>query len=418
MRKVILVVTVLIGFSSGSNSQWVQQNSGTAFLGFYDVKMLSVNTVYAAAYYPDGYGWVFRTTNAGINWGFVYQTQNPLNQIAAVSFSSVNTGIAVGGGLFNGSFMIKTTNGGANWTTLNSGTNFYHNDIKMINSNTGYVCGQLGSILRTDDGGANWQQNVTPTISRLHGIFTNTSGFGTAVGDTGKILRTTSGGAAWLSQNSGTSASLYDVVMFNNDASVGMVCGSNGTILKTTNSGGTWTALNSGVTVTLRALSFINMNVCYVVGDSGKVLKTINGGTNWTQQNSTLTQNLRGVSFIDTATGTAVGDNGKVIRTTNGGITFIQPVSNEIPKEFSLSQNYPNPFNPVTSFKLQISAPANVKIIVYDVLGKETAVLVSEELKPGTYEVQWDASAFPSGIYYYKLTTADYSGTKKMVLLK
>ena len=59
-----------------------------------------------------------------------------------------------------------------------------------------------------------------------------------------------------------------------------------------------------------------------------------------------------------------------------------------------------------------------VKLTIYDVLGKETAVLVNEQLKPGTYEVEWDGSNYSSGVYYYKLVATDYTETRKMVLVK
>jgi hypothetical protein len=100
---------------------------------------------------------------------------------------------------------------------------------------------------------------------------------------------------------------------------------------------------------------------------------------------------------------------------------------NSISKTFSLSQNYPNPFNPSTKIKFSIPpSPSKmerglggeVKLIIYDLLGCEVATLVNESLKPGTYEVEWDASAFSSGVYFYKLTSGNYSNTKKLVLLK
>ena len=95
---------------------------------------------------------------------------------------------------------------------------------------------------------------------------------------------------------------------------------------------------------------------------------------------------------------------------------------NGIPSEYMLYQNYPNPFNPTTTIKFDVGVqyiePLPVQIRVYDVLGKEVAVLVNEKLRPGTYKITWDASNYPSGVYFYKLTTADYNQTKKMVLLK
>ncbi len=57
-------------------------------------------------------------------------------------------------------------------------------------------------------------------------------------------------------------------------------------------------------------------------------------------------------------------------------------------------------------------------LIVYDALGREITILINEQLNPGTYEIDWDASNYPSGVYFYKLTAGDYSETKKMVLIK
>jgi hypothetical protein len=102
----------------------------------------------------------------------------------------------------------------------------------------------------------------------------------------------------------------------------------------------------------------------------------------------------------------------------------IQSLSNEVPGAFRLHQNYPNPFNPVTT--IQFTVPLNkggerglyVKLIVYDLLGREAAGLVNDKLQPGTYEVEWDAAGFPSGVYFYVLNAGDYSETKKMVVLK
>ena len=101
----------------------------------------------------------------------------------------------------------------------------------------------------------------------------------------------------------------------------------------------------------------------------------------------------------------------------------ITPISAEVPKEFQLMQNYPNPFNPSTKIKFQIakavrSETSNVKLIVYDLAGREVAKLVNEQLAAGTYEIDFDASKFASGVYFYKLTAGDYSETKRMILVK
>jgi uncharacterized Ntn-hydrolase superfamily protein len=99
-------------------------------------------------------------------------------------------------------------------------------------------------------------------------------------------------------------------------------------------------------------------------------------------------------------------------------LTGITPVSNEVPENPFLYQNYPNPFNPVTVIKFAVVSEQRVRIAVYDVLGKEVVILTDANLRPGTYEARWDASAYPSGIYYYKLTEGDYTDSKKMILIK
>jgi hypothetical protein len=92
--------------------------------------------------------------------------------------------------------------------------------------------------------------------------------------------------------------------------------------------------------------------------------------------------------------------------------------NNPIPETYSLSQNYPNPFNPATSIKFDIPKHGIVKLIVYDLTGKEIESLVNEEKEPGRYEVAWEGSKYSSGVYFYKLETGDFKETKKMVLIK
>jgi hypothetical protein len=101
----------------------------------------------------------------------------------------------------------------------------------------------------------------------------------------------------------------------------------------------------------------------------------------------------------------------------------ITQTGNELPDKFSLEQNYPNPFNPVT--KISFSLPSNVrrqtqdvKLYVFDIVGKEVQTLVDEQLQPGTYEVTFDGSSLASGIYFYQLKAGKYIETKKLVLIK
>jgi hypothetical protein len=101
-----------------------------------------------------------------------------------------------------------------------------------------------------------------------------------------------------------------------------------------------------------------------------------------------------------------------------GVLTGITPVLSSIPAEYSLSQNYPNPFNPVTKISFAIPKSGIVIIRVYDVLGREISVLINEFRNAGEYIVSYDASAFSSGTYFYRLESNGYINTKKMTLIK
>ena len=102
-----------------------------------------------------------------------------------------------------------------------------------------------------------------------------------------------------------------------------------------------------------------------------------------------------------------------------GNLVSVEPVaSNEIPREVALTQNYPNPFNPMTNIGLRIAGFGFVSLKVFDLTGKEVAVLVNEELNAGVYNVDFDASNLSSGTYFYKMETAGFSEVKKMVVVK
>ncbi|HEY3249713.1 MAG TPA: M14 family zinc carboxypeptidase [Ignavibacteria bacterium] len=92
--------------------------------------------------------------------------------------------------------------------------------------------------------------------------------------------------------------------------------------------------------------------------------------------------------------------------------------NNNIPDRFSLEQNYPNPFNPKTQIKYALANAVDVKITVFDILGKEVAVLVNGKQNAGRYEIEFDATNFASGLYIYKIEAGSFSDIKKMMLVK
>jgi len=96
----------------------------------------------------------------------------------------------------------------------------------------------------------------------------------------------------------------------------------------------------------------------------------------------------------------------------------LQQTGSEIPNSFSLEQNYPNPFNPVTMINFRLPEAGNVRLIVFDMLGRKVTTLVNEKLARGSYTFDWDAGNVPSGVYFYRLETGEFVEVKKMVLVK
>jgi hypothetical protein len=113
--------------------------------------------------------------------------------------------------------------------------------------------------------------------------------------------------------------------------------------------------------------------------------------------------------------------NADLARAKWNEIVSLLPVRGEevdVPGEFALKQNYPNPFNPKTVMSYELKVKSNVRLVVYDVLGREVARLAEGIQDAGIKSVEWDASGTPSGVYFYRLRAGDFVETKKMVLAK
>jgi hypothetical protein len=96
----------------------------------------------------------------------------------------------------------------------------------------------------------------------------------------------------------------------------------------------------------------------------------------------------------------------------------VERIDDAIPTQTGLEQNYPNPFNPNTGIRYQVSGVSHVDLRVFDLLGREVAVLANEVKQPGTYRVTWNATNFSSGVYFCRLQAGNVVESRKMLLLK
>ena len=365
---------------------------------------------------------ILQTTNSGLNWfvnpGFNQITNILERDILQVQFTSENVGwVSTDTG------MLKTTNSGSNWFYLNN-LDSHTEHFSFINNNTGWVLIHEGSrnnvkkLYKTTDSGLNFNLQYIINSTYLTDIQMYDSLFGFIVGDDigsgTNLLRTTNGGNNWESFSYGSFNSLEIV-----DRKIAFIGGGTGTgIFKTTNGGDNWFKVFDS-TLTWYDIKFINPNTGIAINYRRNMYYTTNSGVNWNYSNIGSELSLEGLYFNNMGLGFAVGSFNKIYRTTNyGGIVGINNNIQTLPSTFKLHQNYPNPFNPVTNIRFDIPRSSHVKLIIYDALGREVATLVNEKLNAGSYEVDWNGSGYPSGVYFYKLESSEFINIRKMVMIK
>jgi photosystem II stability/assembly factor-like uncharacterized protein len=420
---ILLLATVAF-----AQEEWFQQTSGIP-CNLSSVYFVNENKGWSVSGSCPAGGLLMSTTDGGSQW-----ITNYTIPLFSIHFIDENTGWTVGGDPYGGRIK-KTTDGGITWITQVNLEDYGFSSVFFLDENIGYVSGvylyisRRGVVFKTTNGGDYWF-NTIPYYYTTEGLlcsvcFVNQN-LGWAAGENGIIRRTTNGGNAWDIQ---TIEDAYLRSVFFIDENIGWLVGwksPGGVILKSTNGGSNWLPISLGILSNhyVEDVYFVDTSTGWVVGENGLIIKTTNGGTSWDVQNSGTSNSLHSIHFIDQNIGWAVGDDATILHTTNGGVTFVNKKEiDEEPIDFSLEQNYPNPFNPSTKINFEIPGQARndntlVTLKVYDVLGNEIATLISEEKQPGTYEVEFDGTALPSGIYFYKLKAGYFVETKKMILLR
>ncbi|MBT8190235.1 MAG: hypothetical protein KJO29_07375, partial [Bacteroidia bacterium] len=239
------------------------------------------------------------------DYGFSWQAQNSntMSTILGVHFIDQNTGWACG----NNGTLLKTSNGGNNWESVEipvSGNDLY--EVLFLNDLLGWMVGTVGNIWRTENGGLNWNKIQTNFQQDLHDVDFINENFGWAVGNLGKIFHSNDGGLNWNEQASGTSVDLYGVEFIS--ATEGWVVGLNGTVLYTENGGQNWTSQVSQTGEDLLAIDFnLTKTIGVAVGTNGKTIYTRNSGIDWQSQDYGATGTCWDVDLGST-TGVVVGD--------------------------------------------------------------------------------------------------------------
>ena len=274
--------------TNNGGTTWVASNSFT-IASMTSAKMLDTLTILLGKVN----GNFHYSTNGGSTWTPVFGG-NSNYILADIKFVNDSVGYSVGGSLIysnSGQIITKTTNGGTAWTPqINVSNQSTLLGIDCINDSTCIAVGGTKLILRTTDGGANWTTiNSDTALHSFYDVHFPSANIGYAVGGTvtnpttvSFIYKTINGGINWTPLTSPTTNSLYGCFFTSIDT--GYVVGNAASIYKTTDGGISWTQQTSPVTIELNKIYFTDSNTGYIVGNNGTILKTTNGGTSSLQE--------------------------------------------------------------------------------------------------------------------------------------
>lgn len=452
MKKIFTMLFILlltVSFAYGQN-QWTLVSSFPApNPPANSLSVANPNIMWVVCTATGGAARVYKTTNAGLNWTLANGglSSQDLYGVSALDASTCWIG-TVGGSIY------RTTNGGSNWSLQIAVSGSFINGIKMFNPNYGvYIGDPTGSgqpyqFRYTTNGGTNWTLSPSAPIAGSEWGVINawdwtdslhfwTGSVNTVPNSTTTKIYYTSTGFPGTWQNTlvtgtgGTQGLYYQAVAFV-DNNNGLIGSSGSNIIKTTNGGLTF----SNVTAPpILGTSFAVMNMTSVksagiirmacdTGGGTILMRTSNLGTSWIQETlppSAAVNIIADMEFLNEHLGFAVIGSATVPLggfLKYGPSSSINPINSEVPDGFKLEQNYPNPFNPGTTIKFAVPKAQYVTLKVYNNLGKELDVLVSEFMAAGNYSVFYDAAKLPSGVYFYKITTDSFTDIKKMMLIK
>jgi len=376
-------------------AQWVQTNWPTDYPYVYCIEVKE-NNIYAGCNYG-----ILHSSDNGTNWEKIGLSNSVVKSIAIIDSS-------IFAGTINGIYL--STNLGSNW----SGIGLENKEIEEILIQDKYVyVGTYGSgVYKTLDNGQTWLQinngltnlNILSLAALDSNIYIGTSGSG--------LFLSTDYGENWISIGL-INSHILDIAIYENTIYAGTFGDG---IYKSDIGNYNWTSINNGFpneSIYTRVIR-LNGNLIFS-GNSFGVYYTPTSSISWTEFNLGLgTQDIYSLAITDSIIFAGVFE-GVILRPLSDIITSVNEIYRST--NFSLQQNYPNPFNPSTTISYSIGMSGLVTLKVYDVLGREVSNLLEEVQMAGSYKLKFNSTNLPSGVYFYKLQSGDFSETKKLILL-
>lgn len=415
----ILVFLIAFNFQDSKTGGWYQQiiaDIGNRQIS--DITFTDSLSGYATAQTSTDTNYILKTSNGGDNWTIIHKIYRFLTR---VQFINSNVGFV------GGSILLKTTNAGINWNEVPTLFDPKPYEIFVFSQDTIWYSDTdplVGGVFRTTNGGVSWQEFTDginqPYPDKLY-FYNSRIGFASNF-QAGDIYKTTNSGLNW--SMIGLNLGFGDIVF--SDSLTGYM--TYDSVRKTTNGGINWIVQQKpklNVSNPFYQFSVINKDTIWGVGGTilttlgyrGIVYITTNGGQNWGYQiPDTININIATyiyIKFINKNIGWAYNSyrSGPVpcggIHTITGGndttfYTEIKNITQIAPKNFELKQNYPNPFNNSALIEYYINETGWVKLKIYDMTGRKMATLVNEEQYTGGYGVPVSME-LSSGVYFYKM---------------
>jgi photosystem II stability/assembly factor-like uncharacterized protein len=405
-----------------------------------------------------GPGTVYRTSDLGTTWtavgsGITCEGVPALavhaGKIVAVSFDG----------------LMLSSNQGAVWAPAD--TSFQSTSAySVLSRGSDIFVGTTGKgIYRSTDGAATWFSAGTALNGNARTVWSMTSDGGTVyAGTSSGAYRSTNDGGAWVQATMGIPDSVIRRV-FARDGT--LLAGTFSSLHRSTDAGSNWTPSTVGLPQYFQPEAFAVADSFMFVATYSGVYRTSDRGVSWTDASvglpsapdvrSLFTYQLplpeakllfaglgnggvyvsanRGLSWFDAGAGLAggvevlslAGDPTRLYAGTYAHSLWSRPIAemivavraeNGMPEKFELLQNYPNPFNPLTVIGYRLPVVSDIRLVVFDLLGREVSVLAEGRMDAGAHEVEFDASALPSGVYFYRLQAGGTVATKRLLLLR
>jgi photosystem II stability/assembly factor-like uncharacterized protein len=416
--------------STDNGDNWTQINNGLTIPAVYSLVINSSGDIFAGT---SGAG-VFRSTNDGDDWIEINNglIDNDCKRSYLVNSLAINSSDYIFAGTskptWGDSKVFLSTNNGENWVGKNSGLPGDRINSLAINSKGHIFAGTISNgIYRSMNNGDSWFEiNTGLPNNPVFCLGVNSSDYIFAGFERGGVFRSTDNGDNWTEVNNGLGYGFDRVYSLAVTPEGYVIVGSESGVYYSIDNGDNWTRIyflrlddfyTETVSIAANSTAHIYMGTMTLEDPIGIWLSS-DVGANWEERNTGLLEKRVRCLAFNASDHLFIGTHGGGVFRSKESTVTVEDFTLEMPNSFSLAQNYPNPFNSSTTIQFSLPKTSFVTLKVYNMLGEEVSTLVAENLTGGNYHIEWDATGFVSGVYYYRLEVGGFVETRKLILLK